>query len=554
MFKKQSFNACRVIFFFTRRLAEKIENSPTGFSVWFFSFFSIVTVRVLIENWLGALSENDLPHFFYHFSYNFLFFLFTYLLFVLLIKKVVGITLKQASNIMLWGYLIILTPPITDYVISGGKGFVSFYGIHGLSELISRFFTFFGDRPEVGVTYGVRIEIALAVISLFAYGIIKTKKMRKALTLSLSAYVLLFILGTFPSWITIILKGPAQGFLSVTEMDIAQMFLSPARIFSQEIGSFLNALSIKLALVYSLLIALLALGIFYLNFREKFVSFAKNARPPQLFYHWGLLFAGAGLGIFFSRIDWEMNLFNIIGLLIVIISVGLSWVSSVTINDLFDKKIDEITNTSRPLIMKIFSREEYAGLGLVLLLSSLFLSSLVNFKISMLLLAYNALAWAYSAWPLRLKRFAYISTFVSAIASILILFSGFILVSPDQNISNLPFSIITLLVISYTISLPLKDLKDIEGDKKDGVYTVPVIFGEDRGRIIIASGIFISYVLSVVFLHEFNLFRWAILFGGISFWTVISSRKKGKINYRNIFWYILGLVLTYGIIIVKVAF
>ncbi|MFA6160545.1 MAG: hypothetical protein WC678_05715, partial [Parcubacteria group bacterium] len=85
---------------------------------------------------------------------------------------------------------------------------------------------------------------------------------------------------------------------------------------------------------------------------------------------------------------------------------------------------------------------------------------------------------------------------------------------------------------------------------RDGVKTVPVVFGEEKGRLIVASGIFLSFVLSVFFINESRLFWWAILFGSLSYFTMINK----KIHPRSVFWWILPLVAVYGLIAVKVVF
>jgi 4-hydroxybenzoate polyprenyltransferase len=104
--------------------------------------------------------------------------------------------------------------------------------------------------------------------------------------------------------------------------------------------------------------------------------------------------------------------------------------------------------------------------------------------------------------------------------------------------------------LAFTLSLPIKDFKDIEGDKKYGIWTIPVIFGEDRARLIVAAGIFISFVASVFFLNALNLFFWAIAFGGGAFLILINK----KIKTTNLFWWMLVLVFLYGLILLKGVF
>lgn len=549
-----------------RKLTESIENYPTGFWLWLAAFSGIIVLRLLVENWLTCFQNRSGLFIFYEFTHTFLFFLIAYLLFLWILHKFLKIDFKKVSNVLLWGYLLIVSPPIFDFIISRGQGFWSFYKFDSVIGLFKRFFTFFGDKPEIGITYGVRIEIALALFFIFIYSLIKSKNVFKSLSVSVLSYLVFFVLGTFPSWIAIIFKGFSKGLLKVSDVDVARMFLTPAKIFSREIPDIVSSLNIKMSLVYSLLLVLLLVagclpellrktkqaGLLFS--REKILSFIANARYPQLIYHAGLIFVGIGLALVFTDASAEINFFNISGLLVLLAAISCAWLASVAVNDIQDKKIDELANPSRPLIKELFAIGEYKNLGLMLFILSILFSAIVNFKIALFLIAYQAVAWIYSAWPLRLKRLAFISTFVSAIASLMILFSGFILVSPDQSIKSLPFSIIALLVIGYTLSLPIKDFKDVEGDKKNGVYSVPVLFGEYWGKIIVGVGLFISFMLSVVIFNEPRLFWWALLGGAISFWIILSSGQNKSIAYKRLPWWIMGVVVLYGMILVKIVF
>jgi 4-hydroxybenzoate polyprenyltransferase len=541
---------------YLRKIVEKIEDAPTGFFFWLSSFLGIITLRLLVESWLNFFRNRSGLYIFYEFTHTFLFFLIAYIIIAELLKRVLNSTYQKISNFFLLGYLLILTPPIFDYIISGGKGFWSFYKFDSLKGLFWRFLTFFGDKPEIGITYGVRIEVALALIFIFFYVLLKSKKIIKSLLTTVGAYVIFFILGTLPSWITIAYEGFFKGFAKVGEIDTVELFLSPARIFSREIPDITSSLNIKMSIVFALfLTALVLLGLF-LNYKEKFIAFLKNARLPQIFYHIGLLSIGAGLALKLNNSSWEIRFFDVFSFLLLADAVILAWLASVVANDIIDKKIDEKTNRSRPLIQNVFSEKTYASIGLMLFVFSLLFAAIVSFKIAMLLFTYQALAWIYSAWPLRLKRFPFISTFTSALASLMIFFAGYFLSAPDQGIQGLPFSIILLLIISLTFSLPIKDFKDISGDRKDGVMTIPVFFGEYWGKVIVAGGIFLSFLLSVIFLNEPQLFWWALALGGFSFWAIMHMEKEngGPVTCRNIFWWMMGIVSIYGIILAKIIF
>lgn len=536
-------------------LVEKIEKTPTNFYLWSLTFLSIIFARVLMENWLGKMINRSGDYFFHHFSYTLVFFLLSYLLFLAFLMKKLDLKIKAASNVMLWGYLIIIFPPLFDFILLNDRPYLSFYGIYSLSEMPYRFFTFFGDSPDYGMTYGVRIEIAFTVLALLVYAFIKTRDKIKALIISIEAYLILFFLGTFPSWMTILVRGFQKGPLNVAESDIVQLFFPSVRLFARSTGSYLNALSIKLSLVYGFILFLFVCWGLYVLYRKQFLAFLKNARPVQLGYHIGLLLAGMFLAVAFTRINWDLNIFNIFALLLVMVSVAFAWLASVVVNDIYDKKIDHLTNQTRPLIVKDFSNEAYITTGVVLFAVSIFFSAMVSPKIAFLLMAYQALAFLYSAWPFRLKRFLGVASLVSSIASLLILFAGFILAAPMEDIGQLPTRIIWLLGVAFIFCLPIKDLKDIKGDKADGVMTFPVVFGEYWGKVIIGGGIFFAYVFSVIAFNEKKLLLWALFLGGVSFWLVVISKERGqKITNRNVIWWAMGVLAIYIFLLWRFVF
>src|SRR4030042_2622562 len=166
-----------------QKIVTAIENSPINFQLWLAAFSGIIVLRLLVENWLDNFRSRSGLFLFYEFAHTFLFFLISYILFVVLINKFLKVEVKKTANVLLWGFLIIVIPPIIDFIVSKGKGFWSFYEFDSLAGLVKRFFTFFGDTPEIGITYGVRIEVAVAIVFLFIYSLIRSKNIIKSLSL-----------------------------------------------------------------------------------------------------------------------------------------------------------------------------------------------------------------------------------------------------------------------------------------------------------------------------------------------------------------------------------
>lgn len=535
-------------------LTKKMEEAHTNFYLWLFSFASIVGARVVVETWLGGMVNKTGDYFFHHIMDVYSFYLLGYLIFLVLMITNLKVKLKEASNVMLWGYLIIIVPPIIDFILLKDRPFLSFYGFYSLAEMPRKFLTFFGDSPDFGITYGARFDIAATVILLLIYTYVKTRKISKALFLALQAYAVLFVLATFPSWVTIFTQGFSQGFMNIGDREIVQLFLTSARLFSRDTGTYLNALSIKLSIIYAVMLAGVISAGAYVLYRKQFLAFIKNSRPVQLIYHQGLFMAGMGLGVFFTEVTWELTIFNLVSFVAVSIAIACAWLASVVVNDIYDKKIDHVTNQDRPLVLGIFSQESYITTGVVLFFVSILFSAMVNPKVGFVLIGYQFLAFLYSAWPMRLKRFLGVASLVSSLASILVLFCGFILVTPLEDITQIPSRIVWLIGIALIFCLPIKDLKDIEGDKLDGVKTVPVVFGEYWGKVVIGGGIFASYLLSSIFLNEPKLLIWAVIFGGVSFWVVVFSGQNKKITNRNLIWWAIGILAIYTLIVIKLVF
>jgi 4-hydroxybenzoate polyprenyltransferase len=534
-----------------------LEAMPTSYALWLTSFTSLIFARIMVENWLNGFESRSLQFIFYEFTHTFFFFLLSFLILWPLVTFFTKTSLLKVSSVLLFGFLIILTPPIVDVWISNGAHLWSFYKFDGLIGLWHRYLTLFGDRPDIGITYGVRIEVVITTLFIALYTYIKTKKLLRSLLAAIATYSTLFILGTFPSWLTLIITSFDKNIFSINDIDIAALFLSPPTLFSQSNFEFLSGLNIKMSLIYAPLT--LTIFTFYLwrYFPKKFFALIHNARFPQIIYHGGLFFVGIGMARALTNTPFPLlDIFTVIGLADLVIAIGCAWLASVIVNDLFDQNIDMLTNPTRPLEKHIFSQEEYKAIGITFFAASLLFAAIVSFKSMLLLLIYQALAWLYSAQPLRLKRFPFIATGVTAIASLLILIVGFTLIVPESNIAKLPTSFLSFFAFVFIVSLPLKDFKDIAGDKADKVYTIPVIFGEQWGKIIIGSGIFLSYMISVIIFHELRLFWWALLGGSLSFWilTISQVNEKKLLSYRKLPGLVLGLITLYGLVLIKILF
>jgi 4-hydroxybenzoate polyprenyltransferase len=531
------------------KIVNSIENYPLTLTDWMIAFFSLITLRLLGEHLVNGLSINSPSFFVGSTLVTILFFLFSYLLILLFLRVFLKESVQKLANLLLWGFFMIIFPPVIDKIWCGSPKCWSFYAFESLKGLGLRFLTFFGNNPSMGITYGVRTEVALAVILIAVYVFIKTRKILKGLLGGLITYMILFILGSFPSWLTFFLLFPEKKISTIEGFDVAGIFLSPVRLFSLNDTDLLNVLNVKMNLIYGLLVVVVMTIFFWINFREKFWAVVKNVRWIQISIHAGLVFAGAALGSFYFPGNLTLklsqtlpdNFFSLLVLANLALAAVFAWLAAVFLNDCVDLKIDKITNKNRPLANEKIKISEYMQLFWVFFAMSLVLALVVGVKFLLLILAYQIIGWVYSAWPFRLKRVPIVASSLSALALLLLFISGFILFPDGQDILKFPAKLFWLMMIAFTVSLPIKDLKDIEGDRKDGIWTVPALLGENWARFVIGLGIFVSYSLSVVWLNAKILFFPAMILGALSFWIL----QNKKISPRRVHIFVFGFLFVY---------
>ena len=533
-----------------QKFLQKIESYPLTLTGWLTVFSVIIALRMLGENLLNGFADKSLSFFIGSALAAWLFFAFSYLIVLIFLTFWLKEAIKKVANVLLWGFLLAIFPPIIDKVWCGQNFCWSFYAFDSLNGLLIRFFAFFGNNAAIGITYGVRVEVALATLFVMIYAYIKQKKAIKAFLAGLFTYIILFVLGSFPSWLAYLYFLPKKGLFSVQSFDIAGLFLTPVSYFSITETDFVNALNVKMNLIYAYLLVFVVIFFFWLYFRDKFWPVMKNIRWVQIFIHAGLIATGAGLGAFYFPNNLNINVFSFFAISNLILAAIFAWLASVFLNDQVDLEIDKMTNKQRPLATGVLTSEDYRQLFWICFVFSLILAITVGAKFFLVLLVYQAIGWIYSAWPFRIKRFPIVASFLSSLALALLFMSGFMLLSDGQNITRFPHQVFWLLILAFTISLPIKDLKDIEGDRSDDVWTIPVLLGETWARFAIGLGIFISYALSVIWLNAKILFLPAMILGALSFWIL----QAKKIPPKRVHIFVFGLLFVYVALMAYLVF
>ncbi len=164
---------------------------------------------------------------------------------------------------------------------------------------------------------------------------------------------------------------------------------------------------------------------------------------------------------------------------------------SQSINDYFDRHLDAINDPERPIpagrISLSAARANFILTGLLALGNMSLLYLLTNSRLILILgIAGLFLAYAYSAPGFRLKENGWLGTTSVGIGYCLVpwllaahLFSR----EPGFPSFHLALGVVNALVAMGLITM--NDFKSIEGDRKNNLRTIPVLYGE-RGAMLIA--------------------------------------------------------------------
>jgi 4-hydroxybenzoate polyprenyltransferase len=182
------------------------------------------------------------------------------------------------------------------------------------------------------------------------------------------------------------------------------------------------------------------------------------------------------------------------------------------VNDKEDEQSDRITNPNRILPRSLIEVKQYLHIGYFALGGALFLSAAIGLEAFFLIALGNTLYTAYSVPPFLFKRNFVLSKVAIAIATILVMTSGYLLNTTGCS-AFLPTSIILALFLAVFLAANVIDLKDTAGDKTAGVRTLPVRIGDRAARLVIALLILLGFVSLPYILNVRSGLAGAVLLG-----------------------------------------
>ncbi len=414
---------------------------------------------------------------------------------------------------------IIVLPPLVDLLFGGGYRLRYIVSWKDVGEVLTGFFNPFVKLS--GITYGMRLEITLAMLGLALYAYLSRRRVMDAVLTAIFTFFTLMFVGSLPA-VVIGLTGTPD-------------------VFRPEFTSLLPDDTLR----YSLLeVFALALGliVFAFMYRREYAVSVLTLRIQKLPFYLVMGTVGFVLGWKIGGELWPhpfKNPFDYLAVVGLLLGLTFAHHFGVMVNDYFDVKIDEVNRKRTPLSSGVISfREAKVTAGVLMAMAmATFLS--LNWDAFLLGLALLGLAWVYSAPPIRTKRMYLLGTLTLALIALFCQYTGASLWVMEKTLLVYPPEVALATVVGVTFGFMVKDVEDVEGDRRFGVRTNYTLFGIKVGRIL--SGTFTGgvFILLPLILGLPKALMFAVPLGLVA--GFVASRER---FYEHALWLLFFLLLV----------
>ena len=220
-----------------------------------------------------------------------------------------------------------------------------------------------------------------------------------------------------------------------------------------------------------------------IGFQKKIHSFSQLIRYKNIVPTMLLCFTGGFLQTKNANSLWKSKNFMTSSIITLFVMCN-----SMIINDLFDMPVDKINNPSRPLITGEITKKEAISLFSIITI----INELLAKQLPLSLQIYSRLAMiTITLYTPIFKKIPLMKNIVCAgLVSFSILFCG---KSFPYNNGLLYIAVQNVFAGSIHNEI-LLDIKDLEGDKKTNINTIPVLFGKKNALKLVISILLCNYI------------------------------------------------------------
>jgi len=535
---------------FLRNLCENDE--PVTLEKILFSLFGITIIRTFFENFSSPNPDG------YFFSWKDtclefpIYYTSVFLSFALILHFFSKKSFNKIINFEIKVFLFALLPPIVDLLATHGKGSPMSYIVTEPQNILSAFFETMNPLGFSGITFGIHVAAYLILSSMALFTYQATKNFFKSISVVLIGYCILFLYAITPSLIAMptFFSSNSESISAAYHATVQQSWLATTQEQSIADFSFLQFFNPakfqnETTTRTFFLLLLFQLALLFFIFKPKFFTAIKNNLRLERILFWSII---ATIGIVLNqRLFGPINFSNTINIIILAIFFSLialnAWLA-ICINDAEDIAIDEVSNPNRPLVKKEVSIGDWKKFQTILTVLVVLGTAIMNHAAGFLLILAQMAYYLYSAKPLRLKKHFLTSSILIGIASVAISMAGFFLVSPDQHLSSFPIQAVIIIGFSFALISNFKDIKDFKGDNHAGIQTIPVVFGLENSRHIIATLFALVMVIVPLSLNLYTLLFPTLLMALFTYYLFIKKEYQEKYVFSVFFLYMLTLFLA----------
>lgn len=499
------------------------EESKIPFVYYFLTFIFIVTLRNFFDTITDTtmssptrfsigLSTRVSEFSMMNIVSNSLWYLGLALLLILILYFAANQKIIKVAKLVLPGFIVLLSVSFFDTLLSLGIGFDQAYMLPGVHEnILQRWITFSIPFSSYGVTPGMKIETFLVIISVFGYVFVKTSSILRSLISGFVVYSAVFFWGCMPFAI--------KGFVEFFNIEYV---LTPTLIVN-----------------FTLLLILIFGTIAYHLYNKKYIiSILKDMDPFRVLHYLLMFVIGISIGLYAKNGSFSLNNSNLFQFIFAPAAIVFAGIFALVINGLADKKIDSISNPQRSLIDGTITVSHFIYIGIVSFFVAILYSVVLGHVTLLVILLLMGNYFIYSAPPLRLKRVPLFSKFFISLNSLILIMLGYYYITGTTNVHYLT---VVAFLGGFTVLINFIDLKDYDGDKKEGIKTIPTLIGLKKSKILFGAFFLIGFISFGLFFENMILLAIMIILGIIEFYLMMREPYQEKYVFGT---YILTLLIV----------
>ncbi len=179
----------------------------------------------------------------------------------------------------------------------------------------------------------------------------------------------------------------------------------------------------------------------------------------------------------------------------ILISLSFAVLGFNSFNMIYDIESDKIDKPNRPLPSGRVSKKQVYKITKLCFFISFLVALFTNISYVIVLLVFIIISYLYSAPLIRIKKYLWATSFTGAFQYAIIPFLSAMSLSP----SNFSWIFFIYFINTFLFISNVKDIEDIEGEKKNKINSIPIKYGIKKTYLIVIGGPIILNLFMFIF-------------------------------------------------------